>query len=117
MMVLSMAIWIFLGGSLSIFVIQNFRNGTFNKVLGANGAGTGQIKDGQVQQPQAQEQQQAEKQQPTEANIPRVGRVNIACVKNALSDTSIKNLIVAENTSVLTADEKIRFEKCLVNNN
>ena len=102
--VVSMIIWIFVGGAISLLIIQSARQGTLERILG-----------GGAQQDKAQQTQQSQQQQQsTEANIPGVGRVSIACVKNALSDTSIKNLVVAGNTSVLSVDEKARFEKCLV---
>src|SRR3990172_13398803 len=107
--VVSMIIWIFVGGAISLFIIQAARQGTLERALGTSVQGSRQVQEEKVQQPQ-----QTQQPQPTEANIPGVGRVNIVCVKNALSDTSIKNLVVAESVSVLTADEKTRFEKCLI---
>lgn len=105
MMVVSMAIWIFLGGLFSIFIIRSFRDGSLQKLLSAQ-----QTQQAQTQQQATQEQTQ----RPTEANLPGIGRVNIACVQEALSDSSIKNLVQAENVKVLTAEEKARFEKCLI---
>jgi len=108
--VVSMIIWIFVGGAISLLIIQSARQGTLERILGGGAQGSRQLQQDKAQQTQQSQQQQ----QSTEANIPGVGRVSIACVKNALSDTSIKNLVVAGNTSVLSVDEKARFEKCLV---
>lgn len=106
MIVVSMALWIFLGSIFSIFIIQVARQGSLEKLLTARTQQTNQVEQ------QARPQQQTQ-QQPAEANIPGVGKVNINCVKGALSDEAIRKVIVAGNTSVLSAEEKTRFEPCI----
>lgn len=100
--VVSMIIWIFVGGLLSIFIVQSWRSGLLERFLSTE---------------PPQQVQQEKVPMPIEANLPGIGRVNIDCVKTALSDSSIKNMIQAENTSVLKEDEKVRFEKCIVRTN
>lgn len=100
--VASMIIWIFVGGLLSIFIVQGWRSGLLERFLST--------------EPPRQVQQE-KVPTPIEANLPGIGRVNIECVQTALSNSSIKNMIQAENTNVLKEDEKTRFEKCVVKTN
>lgn len=99
MAVVSMIIWIFVGGLLSTFIVQGWRSGMLERFLST--------------EPPRQIQQE-KVPTPVEANLPGIGRVNIECVKTALSDSSIKKMIQAENTNVLKEDEKARFEECIV---
>ncbi len=50
----------------------------------------------------------------TEADLPGVGKVNIACTEQALSQDAIQKVMTKGDTSVLTADEKTKLEPCIV---
>ncbi len=92
-------IWIAIGLFVGLLMIQSFRHGVFNTVL-----------FGQT----AADNSQAQATAPTEANLPGVGRVDVSCVRAALSQQSIQKLVESQNTSVLTADEKAKLDPCIV---
>lgn len=93
-----LVIWILIGLFLLVVIVQGLRTGTF--LLGPS-------KNGQQTQTQ-------ETQAPTEANLPGIGRVNIACVKEALSQETIQKLLEKGDLSVLEGEEKAKFQACII---
>lgn len=49
-----------------------------------------------------------------EADLPGVGKVNIDCVRSALSEESIGKIIETGNASNLSAEDKEKLDKCVV---
>ncbi len=92
-------IWIAIGLFVGILMIQSFRHGVFNSVLFG---------------PTAADNSQAQSQAPTQANLPGVGRVDVSCVRAALTQQSIQKLVESQNMSVLSADEKAKLDPCIV---
>jgi len=92
-------IWIAIGLFVGILMIQSFRHGVFNTVLFG---------------PTAADNSQAQSQAPKEANLPGVGRVDVSCVRAAMSQQSIQKLVESQNMSVLSADEKAKLDPCIV---
>ena len=90
-------IWILIGIFFILFIIANFRQGTFRGLFST---------------PTTEQQQPV--QAPTETTIPGIGKVNIACVQNALSSEAIQKILKEGNTSTLTEEEKTAFEPCIV---
>ncbi len=89
-------LWIFVGLFGSLVVVQSVKQGFLQGVFG------------KPQQASTQSQPQ------TEADLPGVGKVNIACTEQALSQDSIQKLLVKGDTSVLTADQKAKLDPCIV---
>ena len=92
-------IWIAIGLFVAVLMIQSFRHGVFNSVLFG---------------PTAVDNSQAQSQAPTQANLPGVGRVDVSCVRTALSQQSIQKLVESQNMSVLSADEKAKLDPCIM---
>lgn len=90
-------LWIFVGLFASLVVVQSLRQGFLKGVFSA---------------PQSTPVSQS--QQQTEADLPGVGKVNIACTEQALSQDSLQKILTSGDTSALTADEKTKLEPCIV---
>ena len=90
------AVWILIGLFFILLTIANFRQGAYRGLFGA-----------QSQQPQSIET-------PTETTISGIGKVNIACVQEALSTEAITKILQEGNTSSLTGEEKTKLEPCIV---
>ena len=88
-------IWIVVGIALLLIIYGNFKQGAFKGLFSA---------------PQPPPQVES----PTETAIPGIGKVNIACVQSALTPESIQKILADGNASNLTADEKAKFEPCIV---
>lgn len=89
-------IWIFVGLFATLVVLQSIKQGFLNGIFS------------KTQAPVSQAQPQ------TEADLPGVGKVNIACTEQALSQDAIQKVMTKGDTSVLTADEKTKLEPCIV---
>ncbi|MBI2599239.1 hypothetical protein HYW40_03400 [Candidatus Curtissbacteria bacterium] len=89
-------LWIFVGIFATLVVIQSVKQGALNGILGKQ------------QPPKAQIEPQ------TEADLPGVGTVNIACVESALSQEAIGKIFQKGDTSDLTAEEKSKLDPCLI---
>lgn len=89
-------LWIFIGLFGSLVVVQSVKQGFLQGIFGKS------------QQAPAQSQPQAE------ADLPGVGKVNITCTEQALSQDSIQKLLAKGDNSVLTADEKAKLQPCIV---
>lgn len=50
----------------------------------------------------------------TEADLPGIGRVNIACVQEALSSDALQKVITEQSTNSLNDEEKQKFQACVV---
>lgn len=87
--------WTLIGISLLLLVVQAQRKGTFKNL--ANPA-----------------QSQTQQQVPAETEIPGVGKVNVACVRDSLSPESIQQLVSTGDASFLAGEEKTKFEACIV---
>lgn len=90
-------LWIFIGLFGSLVVVQSVKQGFLQGVFG-----------------RAQQASGSQVQGRTEADLPGIGRVNIACIEQALNQDSIQKLLAKGDTSVLTADEKAKLEPCIV---
>lgn len=90
-------VWILIGLFFILFIVANFRQGVFRGLFSS-----------------PSKQQVPQTQVPTETTIAGIGKVNIACVKEALSNEAIAKIVEAGNTSTLTSDEKAKLEPCIV---
>lgn len=50
----------------------------------------------------------------TEADLPGIGKVNIACVQQALNPESLTKVIQERKLDSLTPEERTKFETCIV---
>ena len=91
-------IWIIIGIFILIFIWANFKQGAFKGLLN--------------QAPQ--QQAPAAAQAPTETDLPGVGKVNIECVQNSLSQETIQKLLTDGGTTNFTAEEKDKLAPCMV---
>ena len=91
-------IWIIIGIFILIFIWANFKQGAFKGLLN--------------QAPQ--QQAPAAAQAPTETDLPGVGKVNIECVQNSLSQETIQKLLTDGGTTNFTAEEKEKLDPCIV---
>lgn len=96
-----LVIWILIGIFVLAFIVQGTKRGMFDYVL-----------FGKV--PQNSQAPSAEA--PTETELPKIGKINIACAESALKPESIQKLVgeYAYDISKLEATEKTAFEKCIV---
>lgn len=90
-------IWILIGAFFLLIIIGQIRQGALKSFVG---------------KPAAQPAPQV--QTPTETNLSGVGRVNIACVQESLTQATIQKLVVEGNTSSLTAEEKSKLDPCII---
>lgn len=95
-------LWTFIGLFILLVIIQGIRQGAYSGLLGIK------------QKPQATESQAQTPSAPEEVDLEGVGRVNVACVRQALSSESLQKLIADKDKSFLQGDEKDKFEKCIV---
>ena len=94
-------IWIIVGLFILLVVLQGFRQGAYSNLLSfkTQSAPTGAP---EVTQP------------PWDVNLEGIGKVNVACAKGALPDASIQKLIESKDINSLTADERTKFQPCIV---
>lgn len=90
-------IWILIGFFFLLYIIASIRQGVLKSLFRSSPVS-----------------EQGEVQTPTETNIPGVGKVDIACVQEALSNESIQKIVIDGNTSKLTDDEKAKLEPCIL---
>ncbi len=93
-------IWIPIGAFLLWFVFANFKAGVFDQLMGAQNANG--------QNPQVQTEQ------PTETTVPGIGRVNIDCVQNSVSEDTIVKMVQEKSMQNLTDEEKQKLEPCIL---
>ncbi len=93
-----MAIWIIIGVFFLLVIYSQIRQGFFSGLFA------------KPQSPQTATETQA----PTEADLPGVGKVNIECVRSALSEESIGKIIEAGNASNLSSEDQEKLDKCVV---
>ena len=86
-------IWIFVGLFASLLVVQSVKQGFLKGIFGSPQTTT--TTDSPVQ---------------TEADLPGVGKVDIACVEQALSQEAISKILQSGDTSGLTDDEKTKLD-------
>ncbi len=91
-------IWIIIGIFILLFIWANFKQGAFKGLFG--GA--------------PQQQTPSAAQAPTETDLPGVGKVNIECVQNSLSQETIQKLLTDGGTTNFTAEEKEKLDPCIV---
>ena len=91
-------IWIIIGIFILIFIWANFKQGAFKGLLGGT----------------PQQQATSAAQAPTETDLPGVGKVNIECVQNSLSQETLQKLLTDGATTNFTAEEKEKLDPCIV---
>jgi len=91
-------IWIIIGLFFLLTIYQGIKQGSFSPLSGSNN-------QGQIQQPSVA---------PTESDIPGIGRVNIACVQESVSQDSIVKVLEEQDINVLDSEERENFEACIV---
>lgn len=89
-------IWIIIGLVVLLFIYANARQGAFNGLFNPG-----------------QPQQQTQVQPQTETNLSGIGKVNIQCIQNSLSEEAIQKIAEAGDTSKLTSDEKSKLDPCI----
>jgi len=94
--ILFFLIWILIGLFFILYIVASFRQGAFRGLFSSS--------------PQSQQQTEP----PTEAPLPGIGKVNISCVQEALSEEAIAKIFQEKSTSSLTDEEKTKFEPCVV---
>ncbi|MEX2028660.1 MAG: hypothetical protein WD988_04150 [Candidatus Curtissbacteria bacterium] len=87
-----LVIWIFVGLFASFIVVQNLKG-----IFASQPATTST-------EPPVQ----------TQADLPGVGKVDIACVEQALSQEAISKILQSGDTSGLTDDENAKLDLCIV---
>lgn len=90
-------VWLVIGAFFLLVIWTQIKQGVLSSIVGKPAAG---------QTPQVQT--------PTETDLPGVGRVNIACVQESLTQATIQKLVVEGNTSSLTAEEKSKLDPCII---
>ncbi|OGD88969.1 hypothetical protein A3D81_00670 [Candidatus Curtissbacteria bacterium RIFCSPHIGHO2_02_FULL_40_17] len=93
-----LTIWIIIGVFFLLVIYSQIKQGAFSGLFA------------KPQSPQTTTQSQA----PKEGDLPGVGKVNIDCVRNALSEESIGKIIEAGNASSLSSEDKEKLDKCVV---
>lgn len=91
-------IWILIGIYFLLVVLQQMRAGAFKELLQFG--------------PQKQPTPQVEEQ--TEASLPGIGKVNIACIQSALPPEAIQKILQDQGTQNLTEEEKTKLEPCII---
>lgn len=93
-------IWIPVGIFFLWFIVANFKLGAFDQLM---------------KPPTSQNQPTTQTPQtPAETTVPGVGKVNVDCVQNNLSEESIIKMVQDQGTQNLTDDEKAKLEPCVV---
>lgn len=90
-------VWLTIGLFLLLVIVQGLRRGAYEGLLSA-----GRPTPEPTEAPQ------------TEADLPGIGRVNIACVQQALSPDSLQKIIQDRKIEVLQGEERTKFEACIV---
>lgn len=91
-------IWILIGVFVLVVIVQSTRQGAFAGLFGA---------------PQSVPTS-AGSQEAAQTLIPGIGLVDVACVKQALSQDSIQKIVSSGDISSLSADEKAKLEPCIL---
>ncbi len=92
-------IWIVIGLFLLLLLVQGLKQGLYSSLLNRS----------------SQQQQQAQTPEaPAEADLPGIGKVNVQCVKEALSQESIQKILEETSSKSLQGEEKEKFDKCIV---
>ena len=90
-------IWIVVGIFILLVIAQGIRQGAYSGLLKFK-------KPPQQTEPPAQ----------TEASLPGIGKVNIACVREAISQDSLQKVLEQKTADVLQSEEKTKFEACII---
>lgn len=93
-----LTIWIIVGLFFLLVIASQIRQGIFSGLFA------------KPQSPQTTTQPQT----PKEADLPGVGKVNIDCVRSALSEESIGKIIEEGNASSLSSEDQEKLDKCVV---
>lgn len=91
-------IWIPVGIFFLWFIVANFKLGAFDQLMGVQRAPTVQTDQGEI----------------AETEIPGVGKVNVACVQETLSEESIMTIVNESSDASLSEEEKGKLKTCLV---
>lgn len=90
-------IWILIGLLVLVFIYANLRQGAFSGLFSPRPL-----------------QQQTQVQPPAETDLPGIGKVNIQCVQDSLSQETIQKIVETGDASKLTDEEKAKLEPCIV---
>ena len=90
--------WIIIGLFFLLVIASQIKQGLFRGLFA------------KAQSPQTTGESQA----PKEADLSGIGKVNIECVRNSLNQESIGKIVEEGNTSSLSAEEKEKLDKCVV---
>lgn len=96
-----LVVWIIIGFFALAIIAQGYRKGLYNGFFSSKQQDTSQ-QASEVQAP------------PKDVDLPGIGKVNVACARAALSDASLTKLAQSEDTSVLSNEEKTKFEPCII---
>jgi len=96
-----LTIWIIIGLFIFTVIISQLKQGAFRNLLGGNV---------QTQQPTV------DSQPSQEADLPGVGKVNVKCVRDSLSQESITKIVEIGNSSSLSKEEKDKLDECVIEN-
>lgn len=92
-------IWIPVGLFFLWFIAANFKVGAFDQLINRKSAST---------------QAEAQSQPPTETTVPGIGKVNIDCVQNSLTQDAIVKIVKEKSDKSLTEEEKAKLEPCII---
>ena len=96
------AIWILVGVFALLVILQGFRQGAYSNLLSFKE--TPSVSDTEVPQIES----------PSTVNLEGIGAVDVACAQSALSGATIQKLVESKDINTLTAEERTKFEPCLV---
>ena len=94
-----LTIWIIIGLFIFTVIISQLKQGAFRNLLGGNV---------QTQQPTV------DSQPSQEADLPGVGKVNVKCVRDSLSQESITKIVEIGNSSSLSKEEKDKLDESVI---
>ena len=96
-----LVLWILIGIFVLAFIVQGTRRGMFDYVLFGKVPQSGQTPNVEA---------------PTETELPKIGKINIACAESALKPESIQKLVGEYDYDISKPEptEKTAFEKCIV---
>ncbi len=95
-------IWILIGFFVIWFLIANLRLGAFDQLMGTQKSA------------QTAPQDTTQTQAPAEADVPGIGRLNVACVQKNLDSTAISKIVQDKSDKSLTDAEKKKLAECVV---
>lgn len=92
-------IWIPVGLFFLWFIAANFKVGAFDQLISRKSVSA---------------QAEAQSQPPTETTVPGIGKVNIDCVQNSLTQDAIVKIVSEKSDKSLTEEEKAKLGPCII---